>query len=265
MNSEGVLTEELPHTLEVRLRRDLGSDFVREDKVLLLNDLGGELAEGHVLLAEGFATLRGGSVHTKDEVSVLVSVGERVKNLVAFLIILGVLEHVTTVSEPVRLGNLVVEKTSRVTLTPLFKTEPGENIGLNSLTSELGGGPLRVEIMDSVIPSLSGVVINFPSVSLGGGGPVGNLEALENSSGSSVESNISDSLEEGIGVEVLGVDVVHDIGLLVELVVVNILNAHTDFTGLLDVESVGDEEEVGVHEFHDVGHNFFGTGAWCKH
>lgn len=254
VESEGVLTEELPAALEVRLRGDLGSNFVGEHEVLFLNDLRGELAEGHVLLSESFTTFRGGSVHTEDEVSVLVGVGERVKDLIALLLILVALEQVTTVSEPIGLRDFVVEKTSRGTLTPLLKAEPGDDVGFNSFTSKLHRGPFGGSVVHGILPSLSGVVVDLPSVSLSGGGPVGNGETLVDGSGSSVEGNISDSLKKSVRVEVLSIDVVHDIGLLVELVVVNILDTHTDITGLLDMESVGDEEEVGVHEFHDVGH-----------
>lgn len=81
--------------------------------------------------------------------------------------------------------------------------------------------------MHGVLPGLAGVGIELPTVSLLGGGPVGNLEALEHGPGASVEGDLSDSLEEGVGVEVLGVDVELNVGLLVELIAIEVLNSNT--------------------------------------
>lgn len=57
------------------------------------------------------------------------------------------------------------------------------------------------------------------------GGPVRNLETLEESSWASVEVDISDSFEKGIWVEVLCVDVVLDVGLLVEFICIQVFNS----------------------------------------
>ena len=59
------------------------------------------------------------------------------------------------------------------------------------------------------------------------GGPVGDLEALEEGPGASVEVDLTDTLEEGLGVEILGVDVVLDVGLLVEFIRIDVLNSNT--------------------------------------
>lgn len=64
-------------------------------------------------------------------------------------------------------------------------------------------------------------------MSLLGGGPVGDLEALEEGSWSSVEGNISHSLEEGLRVEVLSIDVELNVGLLVELIAIEVFNSNT--------------------------------------
>lgn len=53
--------------------------------------------------------------------------------------------------------------------------------------------------------------------------------------------------------EVLSIDVMHNIWFLVELVTIEVLNSNTDFSALLNVESVGDEGEIWVHESHEVG------------
>tara|TARA_B110000285_G_C14689794_1_gene408532 strand:- start:126 stop:323 length:198 start_codon:yes stop_codon:yes gene_type:complete len=60
-----------------------------------------------------------------------------------------------------------------------------------------------------------------------GGGPVWDLESLEQGSWSSVEADISYSLKDSFWMEVLGKNVVHDIWFLVELVHVEVLNSNT--------------------------------------
>lgn len=59
------------------------------------------------------------------------------------------------------------------------------------------------------------------------GGPVRDLEALEEGTGVSVEADVTDALKEGIGVEVLSEDVVLNIRLLVEFIAIEILNSNT--------------------------------------
>ena len=131
------------------------------------------------------------------------------------------------VSQPVWLSDLIVEKSGGSTFTPLLKSEPLDNVWLLSLSEELHWGPLGRKIGEGVLPSLSGVGIDLPSISLFSGGPVWDSETLEESSWSSVETDISDSLEEGLRMEVLSIDVMHDIWLLVELVAVEVLNSNT--------------------------------------
>lgn len=72
--------------------------------------------------------------------------------------------------------------------------------------------------MESIVPSLSGIGIKFPSVSLFSGGPIWDSETLEEGSWSSVEGNISDSFKNSLWVEVLSIDVMVDVWLLVEFV-----------------------------------------------
>lgn len=61
--------------------------------------------------------------------------------------------------------------------------------------------------MHSFIPSISGVGIEIPSISLIGGGPIWDCETLVDGFWVSVEFDISDSLKIGVWMEVLGVDV----------------------------------------------------------
>jgi len=88
-------------------------------------------------------------------------------------------------------------------------------------------GPLGVKLVHGVVPSLSGVSIDLPAFSNIGSGPVWDLEALEDSSWSSVEGNISDSLQDSVWMEVLGEDVVHDVRFLMELLHVEVFNSNT--------------------------------------
>ena len=109
----------------------------------------------------------------------------------------------------------------------MLKSEPLDNVWLLSLSPELHWGPFGVELSHGVVPSLSGVSIDLPSVSVFSGGPVWNLESLEESSWSSVERYISYSLEKGLWMEVLSEDVVHHVWLLVEFLAIEVLNSNT--------------------------------------
>ena len=220
---EGVLTVVLPHALEVGLVRDLGRHLVREDHILPLDDLRGELAKGLVLLAEGLLTLRGRRVQTEQDVLLLVGVGERVEHAISLLV--GVLsEHVTLLSSPAHLGNFVVEETVAKATEEVLEAEQLEQVRLLTVTSELGGGPLSLEVVEGVLPGLARVSIDIPTVHFLALSPVGHAEALEDGAGLSVEGHVSHTLENSLRVEVLRVDVVHHVGFLVELVAVDILN-----------------------------------------
>lgn len=215
-----MLSVVLPHSAEVGLIGDEALVLVRVDNVFLGKELGYELASGLPLLLELLTALWGGGVDAEDKLVLLISMSEGVKGL------FGVIE-MTTVSEPGWLGDLVVEKTRRGTLTPLLKSEPLEDVGLESLTGELHGGPLGVEVVHGIFPSLAGVCVKFPTVSLLSGSPVGDLEALEEGAGASEEVHVTHALEKGVGVEVLSVDVVLNVGLLVEFIAIEVLNSNT--------------------------------------
>lgn len=82
-----------------------------------------------------------------------------------------------------------------------------------------------MEVSHGVVPGLSGVSINLPSVSLLGGGPVWDSETLVECSWLSVETGVSYSLKKIFWVEVLSPDVVHDVWLLVEFLTVEVLDS----------------------------------------
>ena len=96
-----------------------------------------------------------------------------------------------------------------------------------SLSPELHRGPLRVELVHGIVPSLSGVGIDLPSIPVLSGGPVWDSESLEESSWVSVESNVSYSLQHSLWMEVLSEDVVHEIWLLVEFMHIEVFNSNT--------------------------------------
>lgn len=103
--------------------------------------------------------------------------------------------------------------------------------------------------MHAVVPGLSGVQVNFPAtVGVLSFSPVWHFESLVECSWSSVEGNVADALGESVWMEVLRIHVVHHIGFLVEFVIVDIFDSQPCLSRLLDVESVGDVEEVWVDE-----------------
>jgi hypothetical protein len=153
-------------------------------------------------------------------------VGERVESLEALLLVLWVLKNVAVFSPPGWLWHFVVEKSVAVTVQDLLEAEPLERVWLLTVTSELSWGPLRSEVLHCALPSLArvGVVVSL-TASLGSG-PLGNSEALEDSSWTSVETHVADAFLESGWVEVLGIDVHQDVWLLVEFHCIEILHAH---------------------------------------
>lgn len=59
------------------------------------------------------------------------------------------------------------------------------------------------------------------------GGPVGNLESLEEGTRVSVEADVTDTLKEGVRVEVLSENVMLNVGLLVEFIAIEVLDSNT--------------------------------------
>ena len=83
-----------------------------------------------------------------------------------------------------------------------------------------------MEIVHSIGPCLSRVGVELPSVFFFGSCPVGYFETLEHCAWVSVETNITNTFEEGGWVEVLSIEMHHHIGFFVEFISVDILNAH---------------------------------------
>ena len=223
---EDVLAVVLPHTLEVGLLAESGCLLVGHNHILLLDDLGGHLAKSLILSLESLLTFRGTGVQAEQNVLILVGVGEAVQNAVALSISIS-FEHVTLLAFPGELGHFVEEQTATIATKPVLESEPLKRIGLLTLTGVRLGGPLSFDVVHGVVPSLTRVSIDIPAVSVLVLGPVGDFESLEDGSRTTVEGNISYTLEEGVWMEVLSVNVMHHIRLLVELVAIDILNTES--------------------------------------
>lgn len=263
--TDRVLTVVLPNTAVVRLIDDLGSEFVREAHVFLLDDLRSKLTKSLVFSSELFAAFFSGSVNAESNARSLISGGERMKDALSLSTAVRVLEHVASMSVPGGLGLFVVEKTGSETLAPLLLTEMLEEIRFLAFSSELSRSPFGMEIVHGVVPSLARVSIEVPAVLLFSGSPVRDSESLEQGTGLTVESNITDTLEESGGMEVLSIKMMHNIWFLVELLVVDVLHTHANFSGFLYVETIGNKEEIRMNEFHRVGNGLFNPVAGVEY
>jgi hypothetical protein len=145
---ESVLSEVMPDSLEMWLVRDPLAHLMWVLEVFHSNDLWAELVKSLVLLLEESSSLLSGGVDTEDDLLVLISVCEGVKNLIWVV-------EMAIVSEPSWVWYLVVEKSAGCTFTELLESEPLDNVWLLSLSPELHWCPLRVKFSHSVIPSLS--------------------------------------------------------------------------------------------------------------
>lgn len=172
------------------------------------------------------------------------------------------ISNMAAVSDPSWLGYFIVEESGAVALAPLFQSEPLDDVGFESLTCELGWGPLSIQVSHCVIPCLSGVQVHFPTVSLLSCGPIRHLESLEESSRSSVETDISNSFEEGVWVEVLSVNMELNVRLLEELIVIHVFNSESSLSSLLNVESVSCKCKVWMDEPHHLREELLNITLW---
>lgn len=257
-----MITVVLPDTSEMRFVDSNGIEFVRELHVLHLDDLRSELRKGLVLSAESCSSFFGSGIHSEVNLGLLVGVGERVECLLFFGFRVGVCEHVTTVSVPSRLWLLVVEKSGGESFSELLVSEPLERVRLlTTFSLELHRSPFGVEVVHSVVPGSSGIGIIFPPILLLSGSPVRDFETLEECAGLSVESDITDTLKHGVGVEILSVQMVHDIRFLVEFVAVYVLNTEASISGFLDMETIGNKEEIRMNQFDGFRSELFNPVA----
>ena len=223
---QDVLTVKLPHALEVRLVWESGRHLMGHNDVFLLEDLGGEVAKSLVLLLKGCGAFRGPRVHAKEDILILVGVSEGVEYAIALSFRI-LTEKMALVASPAHLRHFVVEHAGTVASKPVLSSEPLKRVGLLTFTSERYWGPFSLKIVHGVAPGLARVSIDVPTIHVLVLGPVGNAEALEDGPGSAIEGDITDTLKQGLWVEVLGIHVMHNIGLLVELVAIDILDAQS--------------------------------------
>ena len=91
-----------------------------------------------------------------------------------------------------------------------------------------------MQVVKGVFPSISGVSVELPAVSLLGSCPVWHSEALEDGTGSAIEGYISNSFKNSVWMEVLSVDVVLNVRLLVELIAIEVLNSYSYIINILN-------------------------------
>jgi len=95
-------------------------------------------------------------------------------------------------------------------------------------------------------------------------GPLRYLESLIKSSCSSIEVDISYSLEKGVGVEVLSINMEHEVRLLMEFLTIKVLNSNTNFSTFFNVESIGNVTNIWVDESHDVRYLHLQVASWVE-
>jgi hypothetical protein len=84
-----------------------------------------------------------------------------------------------------------------------------------------------VHFSHSIIPSLSWVCIQFPSVSFVWSCPIRNFETLEECSWSSIEVNISNSFKKGFWMEELSINMIMNIWLFMEFIWIEVFYSNT--------------------------------------
>jgi len=150
---------------------------------------------------------------------------------VSFTIIIFILEVMTSISPPgfytCQLRNFIVKETASKTATELFKTEPLKNVWLLTISCKLLRSPFRMHIVHCVIPSSARVLINFPAVLFIWGCPIWYFETFKQCTRLSVETNITYTFKKCCWMEVLSINMEHDVRLLVEFIVVDILNTQS--------------------------------------
>lgn len=246
-----MLSVVLPDTSEMWLSRDSSWSLVREHHVLFLEHLWGHFAESLVFSSVLILSLWGGGVHSKHQLSVLVSVGEGVESSFLLALIVG-LSEITSLLSPRKLWDLIVEHASSMTSNNGFESEPLERVSFITTLLVSHWSHLSLQVVKGVIPGLARVSVSVPLFVVLSLGPVWDSESLEDGSGSSVEGDVTHTLIKGVWVEVLSIEMVHDEWLLVELILIGVLDSKALFTSLLNMESVSDVEQVWVDEAHSL-------------
>ena len=102
----------LPDTSEVWLVRDLWRNFVWEDDIVLFKNLWCKFAKSIPLLLELLTAFSCSCINAEDYWLLLIAMSKGVENSVSFAFVIGIVEHVTTVSPSSWVGNFIVEESA---------------------------------------------------------------------------------------------------------------------------------------------------------
>jgi len=64
--------------------------------------------------------------------------------------------------------------------------------------------------------------------------------------------------------EVLSINVIHEIWLFVEFMHIEIFDSNTNFSAFLNVESISDESQVWMGKSHNLRNNIFNLTSWSE-
>jgi len=103
---------------------------------------------------------------------------------------------------------------------------------------------LRIHFMNSIIPGRPGVMVVIKASICLRLGPVRYSESFEESKRPSEECYVSDSFEQSFWMEILCIQVMHDVCLLSKLLIINVFNSETSYSGFLNMESVAHKAQI---------------------
>lgn len=193
---------------------------MRVDNIFSFHEFRNHITHVSPFLFKFSSSFWSSSINTKNKALFLIGMSERVE------ILFGIIQ-MTSMSYPSWMRDFVIEESWWSSFSPLFKSEPFNWIGFHSFSIELHWSALWIKICHSVIPSLSGISIKFPTVSLISSCPIWHFESFEESSWSSIESNISNSFKKCFRMEVLSIDMELNVWFFMELLEIEVFNSNT--------------------------------------
>ncbi len=186
------------------------------------------------------------SVHIKSEdvrFRVLISMSEGVNLFLSMI-------KVTSMSVDLRVGDFIVEVSGAVTFAHVLNSDPIDRVRLKPLSIMDRRSPLRSCFVKSFLPGDSWVHINVPFIVSVALGPIRASVSLEKSSWLSPELNVSYSLIEGVGMEILGINVPVNLRLLPELIFILIFYSKPWESGVVEVVVISQLREIRNESKH---------------